>query len=344
MSAVATAPTGRAAALEGRPSSRRVAVPGTADLAARRLRARELGRALGALLDDPDALTGALRSAMTELADGPYREEVLRVAPGIRGVLGVRSPLIGSLIAGLRPMLRRARPAEALWVAERLSREDEMELRQVALAFLRRSLPDDQERTWQLIRRLGRRAGDWISVDSLAFLVAEGIVREPYRWAEIEQLVFAESPWERRLAAATVAVLRSTARELAARRAMASPLGPAEVEHGLAVLGSLIGDADPNVRKALSWALRELARVDRSQVTAFVIAEAERAATERDGNRAWVLRDTLTKLDQRDAAAVRKRLSGVRRNATGGSTSIAAGIAARFGHLPDPRRLREPPL
>jgi len=308
------------------------------------MRARELGRGLGALLDDPEALTAALRVALAELADEAYRRELLRVAPGIQGALGVRSPLIGALIAGLRPVLRRARPAEALWIAERLSREDGMELRQVALPFLRRSLPDDPERTWQLMRRLGRRAADWISVDSLAYLVAEGILREPFRWAEIEQLVYAESPWERRLAAASVAVLRSTARDLAARGAIPGRLGPDEVRRGLLVVERLVGDADPSVRKALSWALRELASVDRAQVTAFVSAETERAAAERDGNRAWVLRDTLAKLEPRDAEAIRNRLSGIRRTSSGASTSTAAAIAGRFGRLPDPGTLPEPPL
>jgi 3-methyladenine DNA glycosylase AlkD len=313
-------------------------------LDARRRRAKELGRRLETVLDDPDALSRQLRAALIELSDEPYRRELERVAPGIADVIGVRNPLIAALIGGLRPALRRARPAEALFIAERLSRDNELELRQVSLAFLRRSLADDPERTWQLMRRLGRRAADWISVDSLASLFAEGILREPFRWAEIEQLVYAESTWERRLAAATVAVLRSTARELAARGVIADRLGPSHVTRGLDVLGSLLGDAEPNVRKALSWALRELARVDRAQVTAFVIAQAERAAAEHDGNRAWVIRDALSKLDGRDADRIRERLAGIRRTHGGASTSRAAAVAGRFGRLPDPRSLPEPPL
>jgi 3-methyladenine DNA glycosylase AlkD len=303
-----------------------------------------LGRGIGTILDDADAVSDGLREALGELSDEAYRSEQRRVAPGLERAIGVRSPLIRALVAGLRPALRQARPAEALWIAERLSREPDIELRQVALAFLRRSLPADPERTWQLLRRLGRRANDWISVDSLAFLVAEGILREPFRWAEIEQLVYAESAWERRLAAATVAVLRSTARDLAARRAIANALAPTEVTRGLAVIGSLIGDADPNVRRALSWALRELAPVDRDQVAAFMRAQADRAAAERDGNRAWVLRDALPRLHPRDAQAIRARLAGVRRAPGEGSTSIAATVAGRFGRLPDARSLPEPPL
>jgi len=324
--------------------TRRLPVRSAPDLDDRRARARELGHRIGTILDDADAVAEQLHGALVELSDEPYRRELARVAPGIEHAIGVRSPLVRALAAGIRPALRQARPAEALWIAERLSHEESLESRQLALEFLRRSLPADPERTWQLMRRLGRRASDWISIDSLAFLVAEGILREPFRWAEIEQLVYAESVWERRLAAATIAVLRSTSRGLVANRAISTTIGPVEVGRGLTVIGSLIGDADPNVSKALSWALRELTPVDRAQVTAFVRTQAGRAAAERDGNRAWVLRDALAKLDPEDAAAIRTQLAGVRRAAGESSTSTAAEVAGRFGRLPDPRSLPEPPL
>jgi len=307
-------------------------------------RARASGRELAALVDDVDAFAERLERALGDLADDAYRAELERVVPGIEAAVGVRAPVLNALIAGLRPSLRSASASEALWIAERLSRSPLLEVRQVALAFLRRSLPEDPERTWQLLRRLGRGAREWVSVDSLGFLVAEGILLEPYRWSEIEQLVFAESPWERRLAASTVAELRSTARRLAARRVISSPLTPLEVRRGLGVVRSLIGDADPNVQKALSWALRELAPVDREQVTDFMRTEAERAAYEKDGNRAWVLRDALAKLDPADATAIRAQLEGIRRSVRAGSTSTASEIATGFGRLPDPRDLPEPPL
>lgn len=309
-----------------------------------RERAKALGRELGRRIDDVDAFADTVARDLRALADPDYHRGLERVAPGIEGAIGVRSPVLAALVVGLRPSLTAASASEALWVAERLSRSDELEVRQLAIAFLRRSIVDDPERTWQLVRRLGRRASDWISVDSLGFLVAEGILREPYRWSEIEQLVFAESPWERRLAAAAVAELRTRARDLAARHVISSPLTSLEVRRGLNVVRNLIGDADPNVQKALSWALRELAQVDRQQVAAFMTAEAERAAYEKDGHRAWVLRDALGKLEAADAAAIRARLEGLRRTPHGASTSTAASIAARFGRLPDPRSLPEPPL
>ncbi len=75
--------------------------------------------------------------------------------------------------------------------------------------------------------------------------------------------------------------------------------GPEVGAHGLGLIGSLIGDAEPDVQKALSWALRSLTLVDAPAVAAFVEREATRAAGTSDGQRAWVLRDTLAKLAAR---------------------------------------------
>ncbi len=43
------------------------------------------------------------------------------------------------------------------------------------------------------MRRLGRRAEDWIAVDSLADLWARGILSESFRWAELEQLLYSDA-------------------------------------------------------------------------------------------------------------------------------------------------------
>ena len=67
--------------------------------------------------------------------------------------------------------------------------------------------PSETERTWQLLRRAAREAGDWITVDSLAHPYGKGIVAEPYRWAELELLVYSPSRWERRLVGSTIATM-----------------------------------------------------------------------------------------------------------------------------------------
>jgi hypothetical protein len=110
------------------------------------------------------------------------------------------------------------------------------------------------------------------------------------------------------------------------------------------LIGQLIGDDEPDVQKALSWALRSLIVVDPDAVAAFARDETETAHETGDGHRAWVIRDTLPKLDAATAADVRARLDGIRRRPGAPSTSRAAATAAQFAGMGLGRDMPEPPL
>lgn len=299
-------------------------------------RAEALGRALGDDVQNPADLAGALRTALGELADPEYLAGQQFVAPGIGATHGVRSPLLGTLKRGFVTATRRDPPSTLLLVVDRLLRERELEARWFAIGILERTLPREPERSWQLLRRAIREASDWITVDTLAHPAAKGILAEPYRWAELEQLVYAPSRWERRLVGSTIETIPFVNRT--AGRA------PAVAARGLELLGLHIGDAAPDVQKALAWAYRSLAMVDPAATTAALEAEAERAVETADGHRAWVIRDALAKLDPGDVARLRGRLDGIRRRPGAPSTSLAAATAARFADLPLGGQLPEPPL
>jgi 3-methyladenine DNA glycosylase AlkD len=287
--------------------------------------ARGLGTALAELIDEPEAFVAVLREGFADLADAAYAAEQERVAPGPALIIGVRWPLIDAVAGSLRQPLADSSAASALWLAQRLASEPEREVRLFSHVPLRRSLPADPERSWQLMRRLARAATDWISVDSLADLFARGILVEHFRWAELEQLVYSRDRWERRLVGATVATIphrlpRGRRRELAG-----TP--------GLTLIKSLLGDEQPDVQKALSWALRSWHAVDPAGTQRLITDEAVRARASGDGHRAWVLRDALTLpgLDAAFVAGVRQRLAGIRRSAGAPPTSTAAEIAGAFG-------------
>ena len=91
----------------------------------------------------------------------------------------------------------------------------------MALPCLRACLPDEPERSWQLLRRMGHAATDWITVDSLAEVFAQGVLAEPFRWAELEQLVYSDERMERRLVGATLARLPHAVPAPRARAALA---------------------------------------------------------------------------------------------------------------------------
>lgn len=288
--------------------------------------ARGLGQALADLIDDPDAFAGVLSEGFEHLADEAYAAEQERVAPGSGVVFGVRWPLIDAVAGQLRRPLAAASAASALWLAQRLAVADEREVRLFSHVALRRSLADDPERSWQLMRQLARRAGDWISVDTLADLYAQGILGERFRWAELEQLVYSADRWERRLVGSTIARLPFQVPSV--RRHELSGL-PA-----LTLIKSLIGDADDQVQKALAWALREWTKVDLDGVAQLLREEAVRAADEVDGHRAWVVRDALPALPAL-APELRALLEGVRRRADAPSTSSAGAVAAAFAGAAD---------
>ncbi len=284
--------------------------------------ATALGRQAGDLVGNPAELVDTLRAGMGRLADPEYRDGLDRVAPGIGPTLGVRQPLLRAVGQGLRAATRRDRSSTLLDVAQHLLRADLLELQWLAFGLLERTIREDPERTWQLARAAARRADSWITVDSLAHVAARGILAEPYRWAELEQLVYSPSRWERRLVGSAIAVIPVTDRRLGRE--------PQIARHGLGILRDLIGDAEPDVQKAISWALRSMTVVDLPATVAFLRAEARTAAATADGHRAWVVRDSLEKLPAPVAAELRAAVDGVRKRPHAPSTSRAAETAATF--------------
>src|SRR5688500_5816341 len=287
-------------------------------LSSREPRAIALGKRVGADLSDPARIATSLAEAFTELADPEYRAGQAFVAPGIGPTFGVRTPLQVAVRKGFERASRGASSPQLLLVCDRLLRAPERELRWFAITTLQRTLAAEPERTWQLLRRSASEADDWITVDTLAHPFAKGILAEAYRWAELEQLTVSPSRWERRLVGSTIATMPFANRE--ARR------DPEAAARALALLATLIGDHEPDVQKALAWAYRSMVLVDAEATTAALRHQAEIAAQSDDGHRAWVVRDSLSKLQSGPASAIREGLAGIRRRPGATSTSEAAQL------------------
>ncbi len=269
--------------------------------------AHALGLALADLVTQPDAFLATLTDGLAGLADAGYAAEQERVAPGSGLVIGVRTPLSHEIERVLRPALRETSSSQLLDLAVRLMVADTREVRLFALPCLSHSLADEPERAWQLLRRVARAARDWISVDSLAEVYARGILAEAFRWAELEQLVYSDQRMERRLVGSTLARMPYV---VAADRRQELDTGAA-----LALIGLLMGDADDQVQKALSWAIRSWSRVDQRAVAAFLTEQAEIAVEGDDGYRAWVIRDAAQHQPAEVVSRLRDRVAGIRKHA-----------------------------
>lgn len=298
---------------------------GRAFVAAHRAEAAALGQRLAALIEEPDAFVAALAEDLRDLVDPTYAEMIPIICPGVTAEYAVRAPLLDLVHRPLRRALREAPSSTALWLAQRLISTDHRDLRLFALPALRRSLADDAEQAWQLLRRLAARAEDWVDVDSLADVWARGILAEPFRWAELDQLVYSRRPGERRLVGAALATIPHRI-----PRARRTELRGGASAHAFGLVGMLMGDAEPLVQKALAWAVREWTPVDPEAAARFLREEAALARTTNDGSRAWVIRETLSRQPAELAAELRTSLGGLRRQASVASTSTAAAAAARF--------------
>ncbi len=294
-------------------------------VADRRPAATALGRDASELVATPAAMTARLRAGLEALADPEYLEGQRRVAPGIGPILGVRQPLLSAVSRGLRAGTRRDGAATVLDAAESMLRGDVQELHWLAYTLLERTIASDPERTWQALRGEASRASEWITVDLLARVAGRGILREPYRWAELEQLVYSPSRWERRLVGSTIATIPFIDRTAGRQPGIAA--------RALPILADLIGDASPDVQKSLSWALRSLTLVDEDATVAFLRREAATARETDDGTRAWVVRDALERLPEATAGELRATVAGIRRRPGAPSTSRASATAAAFTAL-----------
>ena len=287
--------------------------------------ASALGERLVELIDRPDDYLSALTEGLEALAEPGYLEMVTRACPQTPARYLVRGALSEALAKPVRAGLREGSSMSALQLAQRLAAADHRDLRLYANDPLRRALPEDPEMSWQIMRRLGRAAEDWIATDSLADLWARGILAERFRWAELEQLLYSQQTYERRLVPATLATLPH--RLPKARR---DELRPEAVERAFELLRQLMGDALVMVQKALSWAIREWTTVDPEATATFLRGETTIAARDRDGARAWVVRDALSRQPDALASELKTSLEGIRRNAKAPSTSIASTHAAAF--------------
>ncbi len=285
--------------------------------------AHALGVTLAELLTQPDGFVATLTDGLTELADPGYAAEQERVAPGSGLVIGVRSPLSHEIERVLRPAIRETSSSQLLDLAVRLTAADTREVRLFALSCLSRSLVDEPERSWQLLRRIARAARDWISVDSLAEVYARGILAEAFRWAELEQLAYSDQRMERRLVGSTLARMPFVV--------AADQRSGLDTDAALALIGQLMGDADDQVQKSLSWAIRSWSRVDQRAVASFLTQQAEIAVEGDDGYRAWVIRDAAQHQPAEVVSRLRDRVSGIRKHPGSPSTSTAATVAATFG-------------
>jgi hypothetical protein len=183
--------------------------------------------------------------------------------------------------------------------------------------MLERTIADEPERTWQLVRRAAARptTGSRSTPSPTSSARASSTSRTAGRSSSSSST--RPSRWERRLVGSTVATTPFVDHAAAASRSSPRTAWPHR---------QLIGDDEPDVQKALAWALRSLVLVDAAPWRRFcdeqaAIAPATTTATA-PGSSA-----TPSPSSRRPRRAITARLDGIRRRAGAPATSVAAAAA-----------------
>jgi 3-methyladenine DNA glycosylase AlkD len=164
--------------------------------------------------------------------------------------------------------LRNAEPGVVLALADRLVARDEPFDRFLAYEIITMHRATLGRLRSADLRRLGRGIDSWGDVDTFACYLSGPAWRErQIPDAEIARWARSSDRWWRRAAIVSTVPLNSRARG-----------GSGDAARTVAVCRMALHDRDPMVVKALSWALRELAKRSPTDVERFLDAHAEELA------------------------------------------------------------------
>jgi 3-methyladenine DNA glycosylase AlkD len=160
----------------------------------------------------------------------------------------------------VRPRIKGEPAAAVLQLAHAIIARNTMEGRQVAYELLASHKAAMAALRVKDIERLGKGIDNWASVDGFACGISGPCWRQgQLADADIKRWVKSEDPWWRRAALVSTVPLNIKSRG-----------GSGDVKRTLMICGLAVGDEHVMVHKALSWALRELSRVDRRVVEDFL--------------------------------------------------------------------------
>jgi 3-methyladenine DNA glycosylase AlkD len=197
---------------------------------------------------------------LEQVADPAHGQWAQENHPTAMQVLGVRSAELNEIVKQLARQLRQAPPDEVIELAQALAGCGILECYRVACQLLSGHKAALAALQVEEVEALGEGIDNWVAVDNFAVLVAGPAWREEQipddvvrGWAR------SEDRWWRRTAVVCTVALNQKARG-----------GDGDAPRTLDICRRVVSDRDDMVVKALSWALRELAKRDPAPVVAFL--------------------------------------------------------------------------
>ena len=227
-----------------------------------------------------DTSVREIREALEDLAEPGRKEKTLHYAPTSQEVIGVRNPDLRILIRELKAEYKHWPPEEWIGLSRALVHSGVFECQVLGFELIAGNKKLLALMTYKDASGLMHKLDNWASVDHFSV----GIFGVMWRLGEvqdrhIQRLLESDNVWERR-----VAVVSTVSLNLKSRG------GTGDTDRTVWVCEQVVDERHPMIWKALSWALRQLSRVDPEAVESFLDEHGERMSKQ-------VLREVRHKLD-----------------------------------------------
>lgn len=227
-----------------------------------------------------ESVVREILEALSDLSSEKRKEQIRYFAPGSQEVVGVSNPDMKEVIKALKDKYMTWDEREWISLCKELVKRDVFECQVIAYELIGRNKKLLNALNYKDLMDLWRNLDNWASVDHFTVgiygvLWGKGVVKDQH----IEKLLKSDNFWDRR-----VAVVSTVALNLKSRG------GSGDTPRTIAVCEKVVGDREDLIRKALSWALRELSKRDPQAVRDFMDKYQNRLA-------GLVIREVNHKLD-----------------------------------------------
>ena len=234
---------------------------------------------IGKNMDYHDLIEKVIQQ-LDEKADPDRLERAKTNYPTAMTIKGVPVPKLRPIIKELTARFKKEPAQDLIRFVKQLKATRILEAQQIAFELLEKNKTARRELTLEEILELGQGMDNWILVDFFSGYIAGPAWREGRISDEVvKDWAVSEDKWWRRAAVVSTVALNQKARG-----------GDGDPQRTLMICQLVAQDRDDMVIKALSWALRELAKRDAQPVADFITQNEDILAKR-------VLREVRTKLE-----------------------------------------------
>jgi len=201
-----------------------------------------------------------IRASLEGYANDTRIEFARKSYPTKMKVIGVTVPELKTVLIELSKQTRSFNDHEKLELIKLLIDENIFELQQIAFEYLQTEKNLYKSLTKDYIESIEKNLDNWLSADYFGAVVVGVAWRENLITTEkVKRYLNSEDFWIRRIAIVSTVSLNQKARG-----------GHGDSKRTLEICRLVVDDHEKMIIKALSWALRELAKIDKPPVISFI--------------------------------------------------------------------------